>query len=516
MQAPSEFPIGKFLGIVRRRALMIASVCFVSISLAAYLAWNLANVYESTTVILVTPQKLPASYIHSTVTSNIHQRIRTIIEQILSRSKLEDIIAEYNLFPPEKNATPMEERVQKLRRHVRTQIRRNDTIQLSFEAENPEKAMQVTARLATLFIGENLEVREQQAKGTTAFINAEADKLRKELEEQEAKVNFYRSQHRNELPEQLNTNLSIVQQLRAELQNNLLRLTSLEERKASLEQQLANEEWLEPAVVASKSAVGEEQSRGKRELQNRRKQLAELLQQYSDKHPDVIRLGREIAALEAETLSEPTARKEPGAVVGSTQQNPMRQTLVTQLDNLNAEIRSLERTNDELKGKIATYQNRTDNAPIRAIELSKISRDYNITLRKYQDLLAKSLDSRLSENMEISQKGEQFRIIEPANFPERPIRPNRARILFIGLIAGLTLGSAFAFLLETLDSSFKSADELATYVDVSFLGAIPGIPTRGAVLARRQSHLLLALASFGVLGVGLVVIRMFGSVLSFL
>jgi polysaccharide chain length determinant protein (PEP-CTERM system associated) len=459
MQTASQLSIGKILEIIRRRMLLIASAVLVSGALASHLAWNLPNVFASTTVILVMPQKLPASYIHSTVTSNIQQRIRTIIEQILTRSKLEDIITEYNLFPPERPETTMEDRVQKLRRHVGTQIRRNDTIQLSFEAEQPDKAMQVAARLATLFIGENLEIREQQAKGTSAFINAESDRLRKELEEQEAKVNYYRSQHRNELPEQLNTNLSTVQQLRTELQGNLARLASLQERGASLEQQIAGGEWLEPPLT--KSGVANEQNRPRTQLQSRKKQLTDMLQQYSERHPDVVRLKREIEALQNATASEPSVITQTDLGVVKAEPNAMRQTLVTQLKNLKSEIDAIERANDELKNRIATYQSRTDNAPIRAIELAKISRNYDITLRKYQDLLAKSLDSRLSENMEKSQKGEQFRIIEPASFPERPVRPDRFRIILVGLLAGLALGFGMAFLLENLDTSFKNADDLA-------------------------------------------------------
>jgi polysaccharide chain length determinant protein (PEP-CTERM system associated) len=371
--------------------------------------------------------------------------------------------------------------------------------------------MQVTARLATLFIGQNLEVREQQAKGTSTFINVEAARLRKELEEQEQKVNLYRSQYRNELPEQLNSNLSTVQQLRGELQSNLLRLTALEERKANLEQQIAGGEWLEPTAASAKPGTVGEQPAGRQQLENLHKQLADLLQRYSEKHPDVFRVRREIKNLEAKVSLGPAPGKEPSIAAPPAARNPIRQTLIAQLNNLETEIKAIERTNEDLKAKITSYQSRTDNAPIRAIELSKISRDYEITLRKYQDLLAKSLDSRLSENMEKSQKGEQFRIMEPATFPERPVHPNRFRIIAVGLLAGIALGCALAVLLETLDTSFKTAEDLASYEDVSLLGAVPAVATRGSVLARRQGHFLLVLASIGVLCVGLLLIRLFSS-----
>jgi hypothetical protein len=149
-------------------------------------------------------------------------------------------------------------------------------------------------------------------------------------------------------------------------------------------------------------------------------------------------------------------------------------------------------------------QSRVDNTPLRAIELSKITRDYDITLRKYQDLLGKSLESELSENMEKKQKGEQFQIVDPAHLPQKPVAPNRPRILLIGLMLALGGGVGAAFLLDNLDKSFKTNEDLVSHSSIPLLAVLPAVPTRGIVSERRQARMVLVLGSLAVLAIGLV------------
>src|SRR3989337_3033548 len=186
--------------------------------------------------ILNTTQRLPSNYVASTVTSTIDQRMLAMTQQILSRTSLEKIIRALNLFSNNGSEKGMDGRVNQMRKIINIENNRNDTFRLSFDHESPQTAMEVTARLASLFIDENVRSREQQAAGTTAFMNTEVERLRKELEEQESIVNLYKSQHQKDLPEQLDANLRTLEQMRRELESGMLRLTSLEERKALIEE----------------------------------------------------------------------------------------------------------------------------------------------------------------------------------------------------------------------------------------------------------------------------------------
>jgi uncharacterized protein involved in exopolysaccharide biosynthesis len=243
------------------------------------------------------------------------------------------------------------------------------------------------------------------------------------------------------------------------------------------------------------------------QLEMKKKELDSLLQRYSNKHPDVIRAEKEIQALEYDTNDSVSSQPRSTKTLNI---NPMKQVLQTQMSDIDSEIKALHMQSEGMRNQITTLQTRIDNTPVRAIELSKMNRGYEITLRKYQDLLAKGLESELSENVEKQQKGEQFRVVEPANFPVKPIRPNRLLIVLAGLAGGLVGGVGLAVLLETMDTSFKKSDDINTFVNVPLLATIPAVLTRGSVLEQRRAEGLLVLASIGALTIGVVCMQILG------
>jgi protein tyrosine kinase modulator len=509
MKAGQQIDLTQIINTLRRRKYLIIAVSIVISTLSAYLAHNLRNVYRSSTVILVTPQRLPAAYVASTVTLNVEQRVMAIAQQIQGRTVLEKIVKEFDLFHASGSNATMEERAGKLQKRIKLDFlgfTRNNTFTLSFDADNPQKAMEVTARLGSLFIEENLKAREQQAAGTTSFLNSEAERLRKELEEQESQVNQFTSLHRYELPAQLDSNLRLLDQFRRELENGTLRLSSLQERKVALEKQMAELDLIGQDLEIIQGFDAGVAGPGIRTVDVKRRELEALLGQYSEKHPDVIRLRREIQAIESEkAVVKPTAKK-AGLSSAVSPRFSLKETLGTQLTDLKTQMDTVRATNEKLRVQIASYQTRVDNTPLRAAEVTNITRNYNITLGKYQDLLRKSLDSELSENMEKKQKGEQFQIIDRANVPQLPVAPNRPRIIILGTILGLGAGLGAAFLLEILNTSFRRAEDLEGYIDAPLLAALPMIMTRGQVVAQRRERGMLILAAVAVLAIGFILI----------
>jgi len=174
MNVVADFDISKILNTLNRRKGLILSVFVVVSSLAAYFATVLPNVYQSNALILVTPQRVPTSVVASSVTIDLGERMQSITQEIMSRTQLEKIVQEFNLYL---KMAALEDRINVLRKSIKIESRRNNVFQLSFESEDPEKAKQVTSRLGSLFIEQNLNAREQQAQGTKSFINAEAERL---------------------------------------------------------------------------------------------------------------------------------------------------------------------------------------------------------------------------------------------------------------------------------------------------------------------------------------------------
>lgn len=514
MNSTSEFSIAQVVeSLYRFKELIIATFVVVT-SLAVYLATILPDVYRSDAVILVSPQRLPASFVTSTVTMDIQERLQSIVQEILSSTQLEKIIKEFDLYSSDSTVTNMTSRITKLRKDIKVDFRRNNArdamtvFQLSFESQDRKKAREVTSRMTSLFINQNLQVREEEAVGTKTFMNKEAERLRKELEQQEAVVNQYKAAHLFELPDQLDTNLRTLEQLRREIQANNQRVSTLQERKGVLQKQMVESDVFGPELTPDGQLVlhgnGTTQAV---QLEVKKKELESLLQRYSAKHPDVIRLRKEIENLE--TDQKPRFDQPPN-VPKSSAVSPLKQVLQKQIAEIDAEVQAVQSQGESLRSQISDLQVRVNNAPARAIELSKVTRGYEITLKKYQDVLAKSLESELSENMEKNQKGEQFRILDAPNLPQKPIRPKRLMIVLVGLLSGLAGGCGLTLVWDNLDSSFKTSDEVKAFVNIPVLATIPALMTRDSVIERRRSQSVLVLASLGALVIGAVFVRIFG------
>lgn len=501
MNVVADFDIAKILNTLgRRKGLIVSAVTVVSL-LAAYLATVLPNVYQSNALILVTPQRVPTSFVASTVTIDLGERMQSITQEIMSRTQLEKIVREFDLYV---KLASLEDRINVLRNSIKIESRRSNIFQLSFESENPEKAKQVTNRLGLLFIEQNLNAREQQAQGTKSFINTEAERLRKELEQQEAVVSKYKAAHGYELPDQLDTNLRSLEQLRRGLESNYQRLAALQERKGVLQKQDVEADIPKADPLAGSlliPGIGITQSV---QLEMKKKELDSLLQRYSSKHPDVIRAKKEIQALENESND---VIPNQANLTKTSNLSPVKRVLLTQIADIDSEIKALQAQSEGIRSQISVLQARVDTTPVRTLELSKISRGYEITLKKYQDLLAKGLESELAENMEKKQKGEQFQILDPANFPVKPIRPNRLMIVLTGLAIGLAGGIGLAIVWDNLNSSFRRSEEINAYVTVPLLATLPALVTRDSVLEQRRFHGLLVLASIGTLAVGIICVR---------
>jgi len=477
---------------------LATAVFIVIFSLAAYLAYRLPDIYRSTAVILFVPQDLPDSYVQSTVTTTMQERVDAITRDILSRSRLEGIIREFNLYSGQ-GSLSLGDRGRRMRKNIDVDAEEGEnTFELSFESRSARKAQDVADRLASVFVDESLKLREERATEMTAFLEVEADRLKKEVERQESKVNLYKAKYRYELPEQLQANLITLEQLRSELQNNVFRLSSLRDAKANLKKEL----------VATLDTGGEKGLTRLTQADRLRVELETLLSRYSNRHPDVIRLKQEITAIEAKELNRaPPA--EPVSTMVHLERDPVKKMLLKQIQDLETETKSLQAKNKVLRDKIAVYQARVDNTSARAIQLSKITRPQEVTQQKYEDLLKQILESKLSESMEKQKKATRFQLLDPAYFPSGPVRPNRPLIVVMGFIAALAAGFGLSILMENINNTFKNADELNAEIDLPLLASIPAIKTRGMILEKRRQQAVAVTLCLGTIGLGAALIRFY-------
>lgn len=464
--------------VVRRRWFIIIPFCLSTI-VGCYLAFTMPKIYESSTLILVEPQRVPSNYVQSVVTMDISSRLRTISEQVMSRTNIERIIDTYKMFTDPQDANMfLEDKIDSVRKRINVNVKQSSTFSISFQGHDPEKVKNIANALATYFIDENLKVREAQAVGTSVFLDDELKTMRTRLEESEQRLMAYRQQHMGELPDQLDSNLSVLTRFSEQL---IEKQKALREAKASLaaaERQISESQSMQSNMpMFDDSSLSDMGAEGSGEIDKLKEALAQLKTRYKDRHPDVLRIQGMIEKLEAENKAkekEMSEAKPPAAEIEIPQMDfgAMQRS---QLADSRSQIQTMEAEIAALSQKIDEYQKRVENTPKREEELLSIKRDYDNVKNIYESLLNRRLEAEISVNMEKKQKGEQFRIIDPARFPEKPISPNMPRLFIMTLAVGLGLGGGFIFLIEFLNTSYRNKEEIEATLNVPVLAAIPRI-----------------------------------------
>jgi len=474
--APEEI-----LRILRRRFWFVL-VPFAVIAAATGLwARSLPNLYRAETLIMIVPQRVPETYVRSTVTTDIEQRLFAIQQQILSRTQLERLITEFDLYPGLRAEGVMQDAVEQMQADIRVQVAQGDAFRVIYVGSGPLKVKRVVDELGRLFRDESILDRANQAESTNVFLESELDTQLARLQEKERALENYRRQHAGELPEQLQANLQVLQNTQMQIQALLENLSRNQERRIQLERMLSDLENLtvpvEPAVVV---ATGNGASSGTtmQQLAAHRAYLAGLELRYTPEHPEVAKAKRVIGELEKKAEQE--ALSSPLSVAGAVAMSPAeadRQKRIadtrSQLDNVNREMVDQQAQEKVLRERALEYQRRAEAAPTRETELIQLTRDYGTMSGAYSNMLAKREDARIATNLETRQQGQTFRILDPAKTPERPFSPNRLQLVQMGMLAGLVVGVGLVALLEYRDSSFRTDDDVKAVVGLPVLAVVP-------------------------------------------
>jgi len=464
--------IDKYKEIVIHRIWWIIIPLLLSILIGIGLGLKLPKTYRASTLILVQPQKVPESYVQEIVSFDIEDRIRTITQQITSRSNLEKIIREFNLYNEPGAPMFMEDKVENLRKRITVDVsesgrRGTNAFQVFFTGKYPKLVADVANALSSYFIAENLKLREDQATGTAEFLTDELETIRMKLLEREKGLKRYREGYMGGLPEQLETNLRILERIQQQVITNQENLREAENRKLLIQQQISEAAQIRTSDTALPArAEGEtEQS-----LDQLKAQLASLEARYTERHPDVIRLKEKISDLESKEKGDSKKGQKVSENRGMSQAE---RNLVNQFREIELEIKNLKAEAARLHSQIKRYQIQVENTPKREQELMSLNRDYENIRETYNSLLSRKLEAELAVSMERKQKGEQFRILDPARTPIRPFKPDIKRILLMSVALGLGLGCGLAYLKEMMDTSYKTPEEMEKELQVPVLVTMP-------------------------------------------
>jgi len=495
------FNIRQYWAIVRRRHWFFLIPLFLGWLAVWGASWIMPSVYRSGTLILVEQPTVPQQYVTPNVSDNLQDRLQSITQQILSRTRLLHIIQQLNLYSAESQRSNPDQLVERMQKDIEIELVRSTTgeqltsFKVYYSAHDPNVAQQVTRQLTDLFISENLEVRQQQSQETTKFLESQLEEARKTLADQEQKVRDFKDQHLGELPGQLQGNLQILGGLQSQLQSEDDALFSAKQQNSYLQSLIQQYRSSQRSTKGGDSTpMGLPAIDDK--LEKLRAQLSDLESHYTDRHPDVRKVKEQIA--ETEKMKEqleanlkanaahPQADVPPTpGDADLTSGSPMAQ-LQNQLEANKIEIANRERAIAELKTKIGAGQAHLNQEPVREQELSELTRGYEQSQANYDDLLKKKNESELATSMELREQGEHFQILDPPSLPTTPFSPNRLKLCGIGLFAGLVLGAVFTGGAELMDDRLYSEKDLKELINADVISEIPNIITADEDKSRRR------------------------------
>ena len=489
-QSGEGLDIKRYLGVVRRRHLHFLIPLFIGWSAVWSASWVLPPRYQSSTLVLVEQATMPKNYVTPNVNDDLQERLQSITQQILSRTRLLRIIDQFNLYAGGHAKWSPDQKIEHLRKDIDIELVRDRENQItsfnvSFSSRNAQIAQQVTGELTNLFINENLEVRQHRSEDTTQFLETQLDAARKSLADQEDKIRQFKGQHMAEMPGQLTTNLQILQGLQSQLQSNEDALNAARQQRVYLQTLADQYRTLQvPAKGSDGTAVGLPAL--DQELQKLRTQLAGLSSHYTDRHPDVRKLKDEIAraermrdqllaSLKHKDSDSSTDNGESAGTATDPAQTSQLAPIQSQLRSNQLEITNREHSIAALKAKVDDYQARLNQEPIREQQLADLTRGNDQSKATYDDLLKKKNESKMATSMELLQQGERFRVVDPPSLPQEPVFPNRLKFCGIGLGIGLALGIVVAGAFEFMDGRLHDAKDIRKLLPVEVIGEIPAI-----------------------------------------
>ena len=462
---------------VWRRRKWPALLVFVTL-LSAFVAVarSLPDIYESTATLLVERPQASERTGGALADVDLETRIRTLSQQIQSRSGLDELITQFNLYPELQRRATRETVVEQMRRDIRLQFRGVQAVwtgldatfafNLSYRGRDPETVAQVTNALATRYVEDSTRIREQEAVGTTEFLRAQLEEAGQKLKDQERQMNEFTARHNGELPDQQGANLAALGRLNEQLVMIMLRRNELTKQLAQL---------TDPGAASNTIPA---------RLAKLRLELADLRAQHTDSYPDVVRVKEEIADLERQLAAggRSAAAADPRG-------------------GIEAELNVLRNNEQAVRRAIAGYEQRVEKASAGAQQLQQLTQDYTMAKHFYESLLQRYQDAQLAAGLAQQRlRGEQFRILDLAVPSPRPLAPHHFGLILLGLLVSVGAAVGEVSLAEWLDTSFHSVDNMRAFTSVPVMVSIPPILTNADVRRRGRQFGVCALAAVLLVG----------------
>jgi len=474
------------VGALRRRGVMIAATAGMVFLIGFWVAMALPNEYRAYATLLVQPQTVDEGQLRtSSGETDLNDRLHLMSAQILSRPRLSKVIDDLGLYEDESRSMPRSEVIDLMRDKVavvpvlpeleaslrtRREIEIN-TFRVEFTSGDSVVASSVAQRLANDFIQEHISERVQVSQKSLDFIAAEQERLAKQIAAVEARIAQVKDENPGSLPEDMVQSQRLIERA--------LESMRIAQREVDIARSDA-EFW---GAQASAADTGSDDVSPARRLQQLQLALDALRARgFTDKHPDVIITLQEIEEVR-ESMRQLAAR---GETEPDAPKTPSQRTSLAQQQRAQKRVQTAEIEIARHQAEIDELQKQLEATPRVAEQLEALSREHRSLSEQLSDFNNRRLEAEVRANLERRQLGEQFRVIEPAFPPQEPSAPNRAVILVVAMMIGMSLGFAAAVVAESADSTLHGAQQLQNEMGIPVLATIPAILLAPDIAARRR------------------------------
>ncbi|PYU19436.1 MAG: lipopolysaccharide biosynthesis protein [Acidobacteria bacterium] len=479
MPNQKELSFEDYVAILRRRRWLIIVPAVLGAIVGYALSLALPARYTSHTVVLVEQSIVPDSYVKPVLSEDLNQRLASMQEQILSRTRLQHLVEQFGMYKEDVGKVPMEVLVARLQKSITvkplnptqgTQPTELPGFNVDVTLGGAWLAQRICTEITSMFMQQNLRLREQQAEDTTQFLGAQLEEAKAKLDEQDAKLADFQSHYVGELPENEQSNLTLLMGLSTQLEAATQAVNQAREEKAFAESMLSQQ-----VAAWESSQKGQNPETLEQQLAKEQEQLLSLRGRYTDEYPDVVKLKDDVAELQTRIQDAAAKRQnepsEPGRKALSIEP-PEIQQLRAHLHQ--AELAAVQKESEQrhLQQQIGTLQGRLQSSPKIQQQFKSLTRDYQTALEFYNDLLKKRNESQMATDLEHRQQGQQFRVLDAPSFPERPSFPNRPLFGLGGLGAGLIVGLGLVQFSEWHDKSMRSRHDVEIYLRLPTLAQI--------------------------------------------
>ena len=502
-----------YFNIIRRRKIYVIVLFPVLLSIVSAVVYMLPPIYQSKGIILIESQEIPNDLVRSTVTSYAEQQIELIRQRVMATSKITDVINKYNVYGDEREAHISMNLIDKFRENVLVEMISarvidpirgqrqsvNIAFEVSFMDESPEIAQRVANELVTFFLAENIKARTGKAAETLSFLTSEADKMRSSVQELEEKMASFKVEFGDSLPELLQFNLSMIEGLEEKNRIGQENETRLADQIHYMNVELSN---MDPSLASSDNSSAVSVPLRLAQLNS---DLAALRNKYSESHPDVKRIKREVSTLERGLANKGGVTEQKLSNI----YNPVYRQLKMKIDASEKELSRLRRDRAKVQAEINEYQERVSRTHQVQRAYDDLTRDHENKKNKYQELRAKQLEASIAQNLESESKAESFTLIEPPVEALEPVKPDRPKLLLLGFVLAGATSLGVALLVEMLDPAVRGAEKISGIIGAEPLAVIPIMLTVEEIEERNALRKKVILAFLLFLGVGVALVHFF-------